>query len=161
MATVDGRQHEVTAPAILMLVPGAIHGFRYAPDSAGHQVTIPTATLKSMLRGADQVEAQLADSFLLDARSLAAGEADSCSQMFDSLAAEFQESRPGRVQALLAQGTLIALWFLRHRGAQPADTRHRAMRDTLVQRLRTLVEAHFRDHRPLAFYATALQVTQA
>ena len=37
--------------------------------------------------------------------------------------------------------------------------RREALRDTLVQRYRALVERHFHEHRPLAFYADALDVT--
>lgn len=33
------------------------------------------------------------------------------------------------------------------------------MRDTLVQRLRALLEAHYQDHQPLSFYADAFGVT--
>lgn len=159
VATIDGAQYRIEAPCVLMLAPDSVHGFAYTPGTRGHQITIPTVTLKGALRGADQVEALLASSFVLNADALPTDEAKRCAQLFDALAAEFQAAHPGRVHALLAQATLIALWFLRHRGAQPAEAPHRAVRDTLVQRLRALVEANFREHRPLAFYAEALNVT--
>jgi AraC family transcriptional activator of pobA len=157
-ATIDGIDHEISAPAIVMLAPGSVHGFRYARDSAGHQVTIPTAMLRQALQGAGKLEAQLAQSFVMDAAALATDAAD-CARLFESLAGEFRASNPGRVQALQAQATLIVLWFLRHRGAGAAAQRSAPMRDTLVQRLLHLVEEHYREHRPLAFYAGALKVT--
>ncbi|WP_298929513.1 helix-turn-helix domain-containing protein [uncultured Ramlibacter sp.] len=151
-ATIDGREHALQAPAVLLLAPGSVHGFRYAPDSAGHQVTVPLAVLHAALQGADQLEALLGQSCVLE-------DAAGCAPLFEALAAEFQQEQPGRAQALQAQATLIVLWFLRHRGAQQAGARHSAVRDTLVQRLRALVETHYREHRPLAFYADALRVT--
>ena len=157
-ATIDGVEHAIVAPAIVMVAPGSIHGFRYARDSAGHQVTIPTALLRQALQGAGQLEAQLAQSFVLDAATLAADAADGV-RLFESLASEFRAANPGRVQALQAQATLVVLWFLRHRGAGPAGQRPAPMRDTLVQRLQHLVGDHYREHRPLAFYAAALKVT--
>ena len=55
---------------------------------------------------------------------------------------------------------LLALWFLRHPEAtSSANGAARRSRDTLVQRYRALVELHFREHRPLGFYAEALGVT--
>ena len=157
-ATIDGAVREVHAPAIVMIAPGSIHGFRYARHSAGHQVTIPTGVLRQALQGAGMLQAQLAQSFVIDAATLA-GDAAQCVRLFEALAAEFRAAHPGRAQALQAQATLIALWFLRHRGAGAAAQRPAPMRDTLVQRLLHLVEEHYREHRPLAFYAGALRVT--
>ncbi|MBI2771002.1 MAG: helix-turn-helix domain-containing protein [Burkholderiales bacterium] len=157
-ATVDGVVYLVRAPAIMMLAPGSVHAFTYAANTAGHQVTLPAATLKAALAGAAQLESELGQSFVLDAQALGE-DAAACTTIFEALAREFQGSAAGRVQSLMAHATLIAVWFLRHRGAQPADTRRVAMRDTLVQRLRALVERHYREHRPLSFYASALGVT--
>ena len=157
-ATIDGVEHRIAAPAIVMVAPGSVHGFRYARHSAGHQITVPTAMLRQALQGAGKLEAQLAQSFVMDAAALGEDAAD-CVRLFESLAAEFRAAHPGRVQALQAQATLIVLWFLRHRGAGLEGQRPAPMRDTLVQRLLHLVEEHYREHKPLAFYAGALKVT--
>lgn len=157
-ATIDGIEHAIVAPAIVMIAPGSIHGFRYARDTAGHQVTLPAALLQHALGGAGKLEAQLGQSFVMDASALGPDVA-ACARLFEALACEFRAAHPGRVQALQAQATLIVLWFLRHRGAGPAQQRHAPLRDTLVQRLLQLVEEHFREHRPLAFYAGKLGVT--
>lgn len=157
-ATIDGVAYQVTAPAILMLAPGSVHAFTYTADTTGHQLTLPAATLHAALAGASQLEAQLRQSFVLDAPALG-GEGAACAAMFEAMASEFQGAAPGRAQSLMAHATLIAVWFLRHRGTQAGDGRRVASRDTLVQRLRALVEQHYREHRPLAFYAGALQVT--
>jgi AraC family transcriptional regulator, transcriptional activator of pobA len=157
-ATIDGESHAVTAPAIMMLAPGSVHGFVYAPDSAGHQITLSSTALQSALKGAAQLEPQLCRSFVLSADALGDGVAE-CALMFKALSREFHGSSPARVQALMAYATLIALWYLRHHAPPPADARRHALRDTLVQRFRTLLEAAFREHRPLSHYASALNVT--
>ena len=157
-ATIDGVAHAIAAPAIVMIAPGSVHGFRYARNTAGHQITVPTTMLHRALEGAGKLEAQLAQSFAMDAPALGADAVDGV-RLFETLASEFRAAHPGRVQALQAQATLIVLWFLRHRGAGLAQQRHAPMRDTLVQRLLQLVEAHFREHQPLAFYAAKLGVT--
>lgn len=157
-ATIDGVEQRIEAPAIIMVAPRSVHGFRYARNSAGHQVTLPTAMLRQCVQGAGQLEAQLVQSFVMGAAALGTDAAD-CVLLFEALAGEFRAARPGRVQALQAQATLIVLWFLRHRGAGLARQRSAPMRDTLVQRLLQLVEEHYREHQPLAFYAGALKVT--
>ncbi|MFY9513386.1 MAG: helix-turn-helix domain-containing protein, partial [Rubrivivax sp.] len=78
---------------------------------------------------------------------------------FAALAAEFADSAPGRNEALQAHVVLLATWCLRRAAPLAADEARRALRDTLVQRYRALVELHLRRHAPLGFYAAQLQVT--
>ena len=143
-----------------MVAPGSVHGFRYAPRHGrppGHDPHRDAA--QQALQGAGLLEAQLAQSFAIDAAVPATTRCGMRAPV-RALAAEFRAASPGRVQALLAQATLIVLWFLRHRGAglaRPAAPR--AMRDALVQGFRTWWRTHYREHQPLAFYAEALEVT--
>jgi AraC family transcriptional activator of pobA len=72
---------------------------------------------------------------------------------------EFLAQRAGRAEALQSHVILLGLWFLRHQEATSGSGRRQALRDTLVQRYRGLVELHFAEHQPLGFYAGALGVT--
>lgn len=155
--TIDGREFESAAPLLLMLAPGSVHGFRYTRDAVGHQVTVPTATLQQLLGGSSLAETELGSSFVL--ADLGEEETAECAQLFAQVAREFQARRPGRVHALLACATLIAVQFLRRRGERFSEEKRQGARDTLVQRYHALVEQHFRAHRPLAFYAEGLGVT--
>lgn len=155
--TIDGREFEAQAPALLMLAPGSVHGFTYARDSVGHQVTIPTATLQQLLGGSSLADSELGSSFVLPA--LAPQTQAECARLFDQLAREFRAQSPGRVHALLACATLLAVQVLRLRGERFGQEKQQGARDTLVQRYLSLVERHYREHRPLAFYAEALGVT--
>jgi AraC family transcriptional activator of pobA len=87
------------------------------------------------------------------------GQAPRVAALCAALAAEFEAAEPGRSEALRAHLVLLATWFLRRCGGQPAQEGRRALRDTLVQRYRALVELHLRRHQPLGFYAQALKVT--
>lgn len=155
--TVDGRDFEATAPVMLMLTPGSVHGFTYTPDAVGHQLTIPTTTLQQQLGGSSLAETELGASFVI-AQLQPADEAE-CVDLFGKLAREFLSRSAGRVHALLACATLVAVHFLRCRGEQFGRDKPPGARDTLVQRFLALVEQHHRSHRPLAFYADALGVT--
>jgi AraC family transcriptional activator of pobA len=158
LATLDGDTVRLRAPAGLMLAAGAVHAFTYAPESAGHQVTVPSAMLRPLLADAPALNLRLAHSFVLDSAALGADAAEGI-DLFEQLGREFQLSRVGRTEALRAQVLLLALWFLRHADDTAPDDRRRALRDTLVQRYRAMLELQFRLHRPVSFYAEGLHVS--
>ena len=153
--TLDGLPHALQAPAVLMVAPGCVHALRFLPDSAGLQVTVPSARLQGGLAGAPALAAQLQPSRVLQGDAVQGADA-----RFAALAAEFDDARPGRAEALQAQLLLLVVWLLRQGGAAAADDDGRAaVRDTLVRRYRALLDRHVRQHQPLAFYAQQLQVT--
>ncbi|HUD34240.1 MAG TPA: helix-turn-helix domain-containing protein [Variovorax sp.] len=163
VVTLDGTPRELTAPAALMVAPGTVHGFVYATGSAGRQVSVPSATLAALAVHSPGMAERLARDILIDLA--APGRSEACARHFDQLGQEFAARHEGRADALGAHATLLALWFVRHaevagNGAdRDAGRRRDALRDTLVQRFRTLVERHFLEHRPLGFYAETLGVT--
>ncbi|MBL0420061.1 helix-turn-helix domain-containing protein [Ramlibacter sp. AW1] len=154
--TIDGRPFEVRAPALIMLAPGSVHGFSYTPHAVGHQVTIPSATLRQLLGGSQLVDSELGASFVVPPGRDAEPEWKS---LFQRIAAEFQAQHAGRAHALLASATLLAVEYLRRRGELVSQERRPGARDTLVQRYQSLLEQHYREHHPLAWYAEQLGVT--
>jgi AraC family transcriptional regulator, transcriptional activator of pobA len=158
LATMDGVQHGLRAPAALMLAAGTVHAFRYEPDSAGHQVTVPTALLQQAFAATPALAMRLGHSFVLGRETIAEVAAEGV-DLFVQLEREFELARPGRIEALQAQALLLALWFLRQAVEPVAAEQRQALRDTLVQRYRAMLELQFRLHRPVSFYAAALQVS--
>ena len=107
--SIDGRGFEASGPAMLMLAPGSVHALTYRPDSVGHQVTVPTSTLRQLLGGSDLVDAELGASFVISTPS----DQSAIAARFSDVAREFQSSELGRVHALLALAMLIATSFIR------------------------------------------------
>ena len=158
MATLDGEPVALTAPAALMVAPGVVHGFVYERNSVGQQVTVPTATLQRLLGTASGLDAPLRRSILVSTADMGSELAE-CEEVFSLLAREFARSRPGRAEALNAHALVLALWFLRRADTAQAQLRQQALKDTLVQRYRSLLEQHFRQQQPVRFYADALGIT--
>lgn len=156
--SIEGRAVACTAPALVMLPPGAVHGFTYTHDVVGHQLTVPTATLRGLLGGSLLADGPLGTSFVVAGAAADAG-AQECLRLFEALAREFRADEPGRVHSLLAHATLIAVHFVRQHGGQHAAQQAKGARDTLLQRYRTLLEAHYREQQSLSFYAQALGVS--
>lgn len=155
---IDGQAFECDAPALLLLAPGSVHGFTYTPDAVGHQLTLPTATLREMLGGSALAATALGSSFIVSRPADDAGIQETL-RIFEGLEREFRADQPGRVHSLLAHATLLAVQFLRQRGEQHAAGQGRGVRDTLVQRYRALLEESYRAETSLPFYAEALGVT--
>lgn len=154
--TLDGEAIRVEAPAALMLAPGCVHGFVYAPHSQGLQLSVPSQLVAQGLAGTPVLAQRLRQPAVIT--STTAADAAELDRLFGLLTTEFERDAAGRSEALQAVALLVALWFLRH----PAVAQHGAasgVRDTLVQRFRALARAHFREHQPLRFYADALKVT--
>ena len=154
---VDSQELDGNGPMLIMVAPGSVHGFAYSRDIEGRQVTLPTGTLHRLLGGSALAET-LGSSFIVQGEA-AASVAQEARRLFDVIACEYAGDAPGRVHALLAQATLLAVMFLRLHDAQQAQERPRAGRDTLVRRYRALVELHYRSETALTFYASQLGVS--
>jgi AraC family transcriptional activator of pobA len=154
----DRVPYKVQAPAALMVAPGCVHAFGYAPESAGLQVTVPSARLQVALAAAPLLAARLPTSHVLQGERVRRARRQ-VHQLFANLATEFEQAAPGRTEALAAHLLLLATWFLREAGDVPAQQARRSWRDTLVQRYRALLEVQLKRHQPIGAYAQQLKVT--
>ena len=159
VATLDGERLELRSPLALMVAPGVVHGFVYQRDSAGHQVTLPSGSMRTLLASSPALLPRLDQPILVPAQDMGGDDAAECEALFLRLGAEFERSRPGRAEALQSHVVLLGLWFLRRNLATRATLRSQALRDTLVQRYRALLEKDFRKQQPVRYYAASLGVT--
>jgi AraC family transcriptional regulator, transcriptional activator of pobA len=159
VATSDTSRQVLTAPAAIMNAPMAVHGFEFDPDTEGYVVTVPTVNLERSLPGPTTLISRLDHPIVLQCGDLEprSGEASS---IFVAIAKEFRNREKGRIEALLCQAGLLALWFFREADRQePNNLRGERPHIALVRRFLALIEDNFRDHRPLSFYAHVLEVT--
>lgn len=158
VASIDGVRQSLAAPAAWMLAPGTVHGFDYARNSTGPQITVPSPALVTALASTPILAERLGTSVVLSSAEIG-DEAGECERLMRMTGEEFGQSRAGRAEALSALAALLAIWVLRRGPDAPAALKHQALRDALTQRFRSLIELHFRRHRPLTFYAAALGLT--
>ena len=156
----DERRETVQGPAAIVVPPGVVHGFRFAPDTDGLVLTL---SARFLVEGEFQSvgEAFRALFSAPGVLQLAAGEAqsDRLDALFAALAAEF--AQPGATEAPVAGWLARAVvWRLSQARAQDQQTagggarahRHQA----LFTRFTVLVEQHFLAHWPVARYASLL-----
>jgi AraC family transcriptional regulator, transcriptional activator of pobA len=158
VVTSDTSQRALRAPALVMNAPMAVHGFDWEIDSDGYVITVPTVSLENSLRPQTGLVGRLDRSLFLQfsgERTSAAAES-----LFEAIDDEYRGRQEGRVQALLCQVALLALFVVRAAGRpQKSVSEPLHTRVAMGRRFVELVESNYRKHRPLSFYADRLGVS--
>lgn len=145
--TLDGALFVLDAPAFIVVPTGVVHGFRFAPHTAGHVLTLSQDFITRAHDAGDPLRAFLtrgangavaAD--LLPRLDWLAGE-------LLSLAASAAHGDP--LFEALAEALVRTL--AGHAGSDPTERR--------LALFRHLVETHLAEHRPLDFYASSMGTT--
>lgn len=146
-----GESERALAGPLLVCAPcGTVHGFRFSADVIGFVVTVSQDFLDGLSRQ-DALRLRLARPALhTPSNDMARKLAEIGGQLVD---AERERFDPGvhRLHRALAEA------WLRTASRPAADPRPE--RSTIAQRFQALVEANFREHRPLGFYAGRLGCT--
>jgi AraC family transcriptional activator of pobA len=144
-----GRDQRSLAGPLLICVPaGVAHGFRFSPDIAGLVFTVAQAFVDGLVRQ-DALRAQLSKPHAHPvARSLA--------RRLLRLGRELLQVESERflLNAHQLHRSLGEAWL--RLALQPAGD---AGGTDLARRFQSLVESHYRSHKPLTFYADALGCT--
>lgn len=156
----EDRFRPFAAPCILFVPPGAVHGFRFARDVDGMVVTALADRLHG-LAATDRHVAAFAQTVRIlavsdAARDLAAAESQA------RIAREIAGRAIGRTIALeaivaLSIVDLVRAWVADGREADATDDRAH----TRIDALESLIAAHYRESRPVAFYAARLGLSAA
>jgi AraC family transcriptional regulator, transcriptional activator of pobA len=153
----DGRGFRpVNLPSAILVPPGSIHGFRFSHDVEGFVVTIATARLQAMLGTDCAAVLSARDAAAIDLAPDEAGAARVASLLCD-IPREYRERRRGH--QTLIEGQVAAALSLLSRIGDDANMRSvfgAEAADGRTALLLRLIEAHYREHRPVGFYAAAL-----
>ena len=157
--SLDARHLSCEGPVVVVIPPGAAHGFRFAPESEGQVLTLSP---RSLVEGDLPVAGDALLSLFARARvmPMLAADAGRIGALFDNLAAEFNAPGSG--------GSPVPLWLVRAlvwrlaeicRQQDQADGPAARGRQALFTRFLVLVEAHYAEHWPVARYASRLGLT--
>lgn len=158
-----GREEPVAvaAPCAIFVPPGDVHGFRFSRDVDGLVVTALGDRLRSLAAADRQVAAFAATTRVVPfgADDAEAAFAVDCVRR---LHAELSGRAAGRLLLLepLVTGAIVALVRAAGSAAAGDDGLHPHDRRRM-ETLATLVAAHFRERRPVAFYAAAIGISAA
>lgn len=154
----DGTRR-FSAPCAIFIPPGHVHGFRWSRDADGLVLTALGDRLRSLAAADRQLAAFAAATRIV---TLAAGDldADLAMDCVRKLHRELSGRAPCRLLLLepLMTGALVGLVRAGDTAAAAQDGPDDRDRQR-AEMLATLVAAHFREHRPVRFYADAIGVS--
>jgi AraC family transcriptional regulator, transcriptional activator of pobA len=155
----DDERQAYTAPCVIFVPALSVHGFRFSSDTDGVIVTVVAQRLQSLLEAEPELEARLAQAHCL---TFAPGNVafQALDEAVRALTAEAQGHGAWRMTALTAALSMVLVRLgraLDAAGAHGAEHPPRSLQH--VQRFRALVEQHYREQHPLAFYAGQLGIT--
>lgn len=151
----DGRSRtDLTLPAMVIVPARTVHGFRFSNDVEGFVLTIAGARLETLIGAetASQLCGTLPRAVRLDQ------DKDEAARIVGALRAipgEYRSRAPGYA-ALIEAGLVEALVRanrLAPNAPHDVDPAGDGMRLVTLARL---IDLHYREHRPVAFYADAL-----
>lgn len=159
-ALIDGRYQPFERATAIFVPPGEVHGFRFSRTIEGFVLTALSDRLTAPIRSSTAIAA-FADKPRLIRLAADAAPARDVADTIARVHAELGGHRAGRMvllEALVAE-LIVALM----RADEPALAReHPNERDTSrIAVLYDLVAAHFREHRPVSFYAAELGLSEA
>ncbi|MGO4830773.1 helix-turn-helix domain-containing protein [Rhizobiaceae sp. 2RAB30] len=159
-ALVNGRYHPFERSTAIFIPPGEVHGFRFSRDIEGFVLTALSDRLTAPARSSNAIAAFAAKPRLIRLAADSSPTSD-VAQTITRIHAELGGHQPGRMVLLeaLVAGLIVALT----RADEPALAReHPNERDAgRLAALYDLVAAHFREHRPVGFYAARLGLSEA
>ncbi len=139
---IEGQRTQLETPAIQVLPPLSVHGFRFSEDVEGFIVTLATPLI-------NHLQAQLGDSVhaLGRAENYPAGkDGDYLNSLFSALQAEYNGHQPAREMLMHSLVSVIMVWvsrqaIVRHKASQRPQ-RQREYLNGFIQ----LVEETYRQH---------------
>jgi len=139
---IEGQRTQLETPAIQVLPPLSVHGFRFSEDVEGFIVTLATPLI-------NHLQAQLGDSVhaLARAENYPAGkDGDYLNSLFSALQAEYNGHQPAREMLMHSLVSVIMVWvsrqaIVRHKASQRPQ-RQREYLNGFIQ----LVEETYRQH---------------
>jgi len=155
----DGRYLPFHAATAIFVPPGCVHGFRFSRDIGGLVVTVrrdwldPLSAASGVIAAFAGGPSQIAD---------AAAAAPLAVASLRRIAVEMAGRAAGRMILLEALVTAAVVDLTRasgNRGDEPGEPGDRD--EARVEELSALIGAHFREHRPTAFYAGRIGVSAA
>jgi AraC family transcriptional activator of pobA len=151
---IEADIHRLAGPCAIHVPADTVHGFSFSDDVNGQVLTF-SADLRGDLQAGQPGSAVLVDWPVASALELE--QADRIEPLLALLELECSGHEAGRI---LAAGWLVGLLLLQV-GRDVAMSKNKVSQsDARATMFRRLVDRHFREGRPVAFYANAMAMTE-
>lgn len=157
---IENSMIDLVPPCVIMLPAQTVHGFNFAPNVDGLVVTVAQRSIEALASIAAPGLVPVLQRAGVSRMSAHSVKESAFLPIVELLEKEFRATNRGHMAA--GMSLLIALFVhvvrLCESASAPsvASTERRAQQ---IKRFRELVAAHFREHRPVEFYAQKLGMT--
>lgn len=157
----DSLTQGFAAPTLVTVPPGVVHGYRFHPGTEGWVITLSDSFASDILgaRSPADLAPVMTEPVVLPLPS-DVPEVQRLQSDFAAIAEEFRWNALGQMDAIAAHLRLIFVSMARLRQADRQQALAQDADAALFARFRTLVEAHYKEHRPISAYAADLAVTE-
>lgn len=158
-ALIAGTYRRFTHDTLIFMPPGEAHGFRFSRDIGGIVVTASRDRLDALATGDQRIAAFAAGPSMIAA---AAARAPLAVDSLRRIAVEMASRAIARATMLEALLSMAVVDLVRAGGNFDEGAPDTRDRDQLrLERLAALIGTHYREHRPVAFYAERLGISAA
>lgn len=160
-ARLDAAEQDFAAPALVLVPPGIVHGYAFAPNTQGWVATIAEGFVAAALGAGDPAmpALDLAEPVLMEL-DLAALEEHGLAARLREMERECLGAAPGRIAAVAALLRLLLIGIARLRAERSLERLPASTDAAAFARFRALVERWYREHHPVSTYARALGMTE-
>jgi len=158
----DGVIYPFQTPCAIMVPPGFNHGFAFSRDIAGHIVTILSPHMPFIGDGSGGVMAKwLMHPQLISMKGAGDENLALLSSLLRQVQDEFHTRKPYKNSLLESLVQAAFVYVLRH--AYSSNSAKQEDRQIYgharIERLQELIDRHYREHKPVSFYAKLLGVS--
>jgi AraC family transcriptional regulator, transcriptional activator of pobA len=161
-AVLDNENTQLTAPCLILIPAGTVHGFHFAPATQGRIISVALGFLEHNARAMDQdfILEMINQTIVLPyAHSVRHFEA--VKKLIDQILTEFRYPQVGRAIVFDALLRTLLIHVLRHKKIKRIKETSHSHQRTILNRYRTLIEAHYKQRWTVADYATELCITES
>lgn len=159
-ARIDHSNVVVLAPCILVVPAQTVHGFNFLHNTDGPVVTAAQRPLESL---AEILMPELIDTIRKPTVMSLAAQDKAIAEVMPLFLAIERESRQQAIGQMAAGISLLTALLVQvarmHQVEQAESVLGNSRKTAQVQKFRTLVDAHFKQHLPLQHYASELGIT--
>lgn len=153
---VEGVVHCVQQASLQVVPALSVHGFRFSQDVQGHVLSLAQPLVEQLGAVLDHPPLARAACYPV------LGQQRYLDTLFDSIAEEYSAQQPGRELMLQSLISALLVWVGRRSLDQiREETQAQDRGREHLQGFTRLLEARFREHRPIEYYAVELGISAA
>lgn len=154
-AIIEGNKHFIDQSALVLVPPLVVHGFSVGPKVEGYVLSLYQPFVEQLLQDSRELLPALSNVKL---RTLNKTDAARLAAWVSEIHDEYISSNPGRMLKIYANLSLLLVWIARARDRQLLSYQDDRFRKRM-RFLNELIEEHYRDNRPVSFYAREIGIS--